>query len=484
MTSSFLSYWNEDMGPINGATQFVKHEIYPKLMNCFDWNQSNPGINKYYVKSIVPEMPIIGYFTPTLNEHLFTVDEGIINSWATRSYGFAGCFSFPQMAFDANNKLHLAYLGLLDGGVDGEHWFRHPYYTTRNASGTWTSTERLVNEPVNREYAYLTLAGMDNAGNMYLMAQVDSHAGVYTAYVNNAPDHDPTMNTFCFNIGGFSPPQLCMVSVDENNHNEIVWKPLENTSAFNIYREGDVSGKYDLVGTAEPNGTNSWVDMTSDAKMRSYRYKVSAVYDSEVETILSDPHKTMHLTINAGMNNSWNLIWTAYEGTEYSTYNIYRTTGDTPGEFTLIGTMPAGNTSYSDFGAPAEGYVYYMVEIMLNAPCDVGKALASIKSNVATNNPNVGIVETLRATSLQVYPNPTNGQLTIEMGDMRCETCDIAIYDIYGRKHQVSSLKSEVSNLKIDVSHLPSGMYFLRIECGDAHFDRLNVHRVARFVKE
>jgi hypothetical protein len=75
----------------------------------------------------------------------------------------------------------------------------------------------------------------------------------------------------------------------------------------------------------------------------------------------------------------------------------------------------------------------------------------------------VGIGETWHATSVQVFPNPTGGELMIEMGDMGYETCDITICDVYGRKHQVSNLKSQASSLKIDISHLPAGVYFLKI---------------------
>ncbi|MCL2512168.1 MAG: T9SS type A sorting domain-containing protein [Bacteroidales bacterium] len=73
----------------------------------------------------------------------------------------------------------------------------------------------------------------------------------------------------------------------------------------------------------------------------------------------------------------------------------------------------------------------------------------------------VGIVETRLIASLQVYPNPTTGELTIEISDMRYEISDIEIYDVFGRK-QISNLKSQISN-PIDVSHLPSGIYFIRI---------------------
>jgi len=266
---------------------------------------------------------------------------------------------------------------------------------------------------------------------------------------------------YFLNIGGAGIQQICMISVNENNHNEIIWKRLDEVVSYKIYREGIQSGQYDLVGQIYSSSPNKWIDLESDAKVRSYRYKVSAMGGScgTESYSLSDAHKTMHLTINAGMNNSWNLIWTAYEGMEYSTYNIYRSSGESMGELKLIGTMPAGNSSFSDFSAP-QGYVYYMVEIMLNETCNVGKAGSSIKSNIATNNPGVGIKEKFVFSSITVYPNPTTGKLQIESYELQVE--DITIFDIYGR--ELLSLKSPVHpETTVDISHLSAGVYFARI---------------------
>jgi uncharacterized protein YjlB len=74
----------------------------------------------------------------------------------------------------------------------------------------------------------------------------------------------------------------------------------------------------------------------------------------------------------------------------------------------------------------------------------------------------VGVVETLRATSLQVSPNPTTGELRIEHGELRIS--NIEIFDIYGGKlssyhHIITS-----SHHLINISHLQAGIYFLRVD--------------------
>jgi hypothetical protein len=166
--TSFLSYWNEYMAPIDGES-YVVHEIDLIWDEYFDWPSSEEG--RYYVNSTIPKMPVIGFYTPTLDEHIFTVDANIIREWGGSSYGPSGGFSFAQMEFDADNKLHLAYLGFLDGGSDGDRWLRHPYYiSTEDNGNNWTQTEYLVNtaDLIDREFAYLTLAGILD-DKMYLM---------------------------------------------------------------------------------------------------------------------------------------------------------------------------------------------------------------------------------------------------------------------------------------------------------------------------
>jgi PKD repeat protein len=64
--------------------------------------------------------------------------------------------------------------------------------------------------------------------------------------------------------------------------------------------------------------------------------------------------------------------------------------------------------------------------------------------------------------NITIYPNPTDGKLTVGMSDLRYEICDITIYDVFGREQ--ITLNSQLSTLNsIDISHLPTGVYFIRI---------------------
>ncbi|MCL2131723.1 MAG: leucine-rich repeat protein [Lentimicrobiaceae bacterium] len=256
--------------------------------------------------------------------------------------------------------------------------------------------------------------------------------------------------------------ELCMVSVDDNFHSEIVWKS-EPDVAYKVYREGTQSGQYDLAATIDANSPNIWVDMASNAKNSSYRYKVSAMNDcgNEFDGV---PHKTIYLTIKEGQNNSWGLTWTAYGGRTYTSYNIYRSSGDTPGNWELIWNLPNSDTSYTDLAAPSSGYVYYRIEIALNEPC--ADAKNAIKSNIATNNPNLGISNyELGIGDYAIYPNPTTGKITIRNEESGMSS-EIEVFDVVGRKLlSYTPLTSHSSPLiEIDISHLANGLYFLKID--------------------
>jgi hypothetical protein len=72
----------------------------------------------------------------------------------------------------------------------------------------------------------------------------------------------------------------------------------------------------------------------------------------------------------------------------------------------------------------------------------------------------VGIDETHGNASLQVYPNPTTGELRIETGDMRYE-----IYDVYGRMIVIpNEAQRNEESITINISRFPAGIYFITLQ--------------------
>jgi hypothetical protein len=165
-------------------------------------------------------------------------------------------------------------------------------------------------------------------------------------------------------------------------------------------------------------------DLQSAPDVQSNKYKISLVDRNGVESTQSSYHKTMHLSINKGMQAAWNLNWESYEGFVVSTYNIYR--GTTANNLTLIGSTSGGSTQYNDVTAPA-GNVYYQLEVVSPNVVNPSKVMGGLqkameqenstafsygssRSNIATNV--MTAVNMTSEVSFEVYPNPTNGQVT------------------------------------------------------------------------
>ena len=76
----------------------------------------------------------------------------------------------------------------------------------------------------------------------------------------------------------------------------------------------------------------------------------------------------------------------------------------------------------------------------------------------------VGVSENVFGTNLIVYPNPTNGNFSIDLGSNH-QSVRVTITDIAGRTVQSNTYKeSHTLNLKLSE---PAGVYILLVESGD-----------------
>jgi len=180
-------------------------------------------------------------------------------------------------------------------------------------------------------------------------------------------------------------PEIGIVGVGSDNKNLIVWnKPISlGIESYNIYKETNVSDIYELIGSVPYDSLSIFVDDLSRPDVQSNKYRLSIVDYSGLESPLSDHHKTMHLSINKGMGNSWNLIWSPYIGFNVSTYNIYR--GLSPDNLLLLNSIAGSNVQYNDLDAPL-GNVYYQLEVISPNVVSPSKIFSSQKVIKSTTN--------------------------------------------------------------------------------------------------
>jgi hypothetical protein len=132
--------------------------------------------------------------------------------------------------------------------------------------------------------------------------------------------------------------------------------------------------------------------------------------------------------------------------------------------FTQISdSIPSGSSyNFNGKNLTTDGVYYDTLQTLFG--CD---SIVELTLKITT----VGIVGAdLRVRPIQIYPNPTTGELRIKSDGLRIES--VEIFDIVGRKAPLSPPeggKSPISfgegqGVRLDISHLANGMYFLKID--------------------
>jgi hypothetical protein len=320
-------------------------------------------------------------------------------------------------------------------------------------------------------YSWSPAEGLSNPNiaNPVVTSKTDQ---VYTLTVT-APDVQPRVKTVSvIHILAEVNPSICLVNVDENDKNVVVIKKVDLgiIDSYLIYRESLIqTNKYDLIGEVPFSGNAVFVDTESNAKVQSNSYKVAVKDICGLESIQSTEHQTMHLTINQGIGNNWNLNWDPYSGAAISNYKIFR--GTSKSNLAEIGNTSGSKFSYTDVTAPA-GDVYYQINGILTNPCSTLKTTeySSVHSNIISNVYNSSGAANSTLNKSFVYPNPAKDRLFLKSGYSLDAVLEI--YSSQGRK--VMSVRNPVD---VDVSGISGGIYLVKL------IEKGNI-RVCRFVKE
>ena len=272
-------------------------------------------------------------------------------------------------------------------------------------------------------------------------------------------------------------PEIGIVGLSNLNKNRIAWNKASSKgiAAYNIYKETNVTDVYEKIGSVAYDSLSVFTDNQSAANVKSNKYKMSILDKSDLESPLSNPHKTMHLSINKGQNNIWNLIWESYEGFSVSTYNIYR--GTNPTNLNFIDATSASSSQYSDISVP-NGDVYYQLEVISPTLISPSKVSAvskiqqtenfiqttynSSRSNIATNV--VDGINELNAgeNDIKIYPNPIKNEFRIDFAG--CST-----FEILNLTGQVVYSGDLNKSTIVDISNLSAGNYLIKLKVGNSY---------------
>lgn len=304
---------------------------------------------------------------------------------------------------------------------------------------------------------------------------------VYTLTVSTQDGRQSASATAIIRQVSPAAPELCMVTVDNHMKNTLYWNNYSTLiDHYNIYKESNLTNVYTKIGQVCAKLLCTFTDSASNATVQSYKYKISASDRSGTESLLSNAHKTLHLTINRGVGKIWNLIWQPYEGFTVQSYEIYR--GTTPDSLVLIGTCSGSNTAWTDLNAPS-GSIYYQMAILspnvyvpnttLNAMIKLRSDDATqanmvpiatrIKSNLAMNQ-EVGLKGDIAVGDLFFYTDPNQDWIRIGNQLTEGSMATVRLYDLTG--HQVKNQIIDSSRESISISDLRPGMYLIDMQTG------------------
>lgn len=331
------------------------------------------------------------------------------------------------------------------------------------------------------KYKWTPSTGLSNDTIANPIATINSNT-TYIVTVTT-PNNCTSSDEVKVSISPLSKPDLGIVSANSSNNNVIVWNRPASTAidSVYIYKETNVTNEYKKIGAVVYTAPNQFVDTLSNTNVQSNKYKISVKDHCGFESTLSDSHKTMHLSINKGVNNAWNLIWESYAGFTVSTYNIYR--GTNAQNIALINSTSGSNTQFTDLNAPS-GYVYYQIEVIspysifvdaLNTTQNNASLLRSAsafpaiyyssRSNIATNNTS-GIDKPNYTYDLfSVSPNPAKDNILISVNQQSQDAMMLNIYNMTGNLVKSDVLENEKQTYNI--SSLSNGIYILELKSGN-----------------
>ena len=263
-------------------------------------------------------------------------------------------------------------------------------------------------------------------------------------------------------------PSVCMVTVNQDDKNELIWQEEDSSETFDslyIFRESaSQPGEYDLIDKLPYTRGGIFDDPDPSAGLRSTRYRIAVKDVCGFLSAMSPAHKTMHLSVhNSGV--VWYLNWESYQGIPVSAYLVYR--GTAKSKMSVIATLSGTDTTFTDNTAPS-GNIFYRIEAETSQNC----TSMALLSNIAGNNTSmISDIKQNADEQVVIYPNPASDKLFIR--NLHSTDPVLVILDMQGKQ----VLRKSIGTDPVDISFLSKGIYIIKL------FDSGNI-RIDRLVKE
>ncbi|MBO5956797.1 MAG: S8 family serine peptidase [Bacteroidales bacterium] len=242
----------------------------------------------------------------------------------------------------------------------------------------------------------------------------------------------------------------------------LTWEAVENAERYNIYSGTETikmavnATSYTVTGLeAETQYCFNVVAINRESQSEKSEDACATTLEED-EPVVPEPTIPAAPVLTAEAIGPYEIVltWNAVEGA--TSYTIYFE-GENSGSVKETSVRLEVNVANAEYC------------FTVTASNEAGESAHSNKVCVTTLPDAI----TENTSSFNVYPNPVNDKLYIEV---ETEIEEVVVYDIFGR-HQVTKTPSHQGNLTIDVTELNSGVYFVKVvtENGEA---------VQRFIKK
>jgi hypothetical protein len=265
-------------------------------------------------------------------------------------------------------------------------------------------------------------------------------------------------------------PQICMVTVDSaSTHNIVYWDKSSFANAsidsFRIYREIS-TGVYGIVGTVYYNALSEFHDYGANPNVTTYRYKISALDSCGLESPLSPYHNTIYIIYVGGGQYTWNPGYTIEPATNpVNNYLLMRDDNNTGSWHQVASTTGTQNTiadpSWASFpNANWQVETSWAISCSPTAKQSNGTQAAIIRSKSNISNNRTTAVKQME-TVCTIYPNPTNGSLTLNLSGISGKAT-VKVISSLGEE-VYSGMYVQAGQQTIDLSKCEGGLYFVHI---------------------
>ncbi len=278
-----------------------------------------------------------------------------------------------------------------------------------------------------------------------------------------------------------SAPNICMVTADSlSQNNLIIWDKTSHPTAdtFYVYRD-TANNNFCRIARVPRSALSEYADtarhigaVNGDPNITTYRYKLGYKDSCGNVSPMSPYHNTIYQ-----YNNGSLFLWNAYqiEGQPIpvpglSNYVLKRDNLGGTGNYVVAATAGAASTSindpqYSTYLTTADWRVETVWSISCQPSYLMGNngtqsAIIKSKSNIS-NNRTTSIKKTEAA--FNVYPNPTNGNLTINFTNSTTEKVNVKVISVLGEEVYNETFTQTNDNHNIDLSKYESGIYLMQI---------------------